>query len=270
MTVLTRGGRSARLRWRAAGAGLDRARLELSPIGLMVAASMPPDEWQARFLASGAHAASTTDIYVNTSRQAGKSTASAALAAWLAWRRRMLILIVSPTLRQSVELGVKVRSYLPYLPVRADTESKLEVALANGSRIVCLPGKPETVRGYSPDLIIADEAAWIADELYEALSPARARTGGRLIALSTPGAPEGWFYTGWSSAGESIERVEVPWTQVSGLSAEVVEAERSLMPEARWRAEFMCEFLRPAGQVFDTSKLAEMVTHEMPDWMTAA
>src|SRR5690606_40537521 len=69
----TRGGRSARLRWRAAGAGLDRARLELSPIGLMVAASMPPDEWQARFLASGAHAASTTDIYVNTSRQAGKS-----------------------------------------------------------------------------------------------------------------------------------------------------------------------------------------------------
>lgn len=260
------GGRSARLRRRHAGVRLGRARLELSPIGLMSAASMLPDRWQAGFLTSGSSTASRSDIYVLTSRQAGKSTASAALAAWLAWRRpRMLVMIVSPTLRQSVELGAKVRSYLPHLPVRVVTESKLSVELANGSRVECLPGRPETIRGYSPDLIVADEAAWISDELYEALSPARARTGGRLVALSTPGAPKGWFYRGWTSGEESgIERVRVPWTEVSGLSAEIVEAERALMPEARWRAEFECEFLRPAGQVFDTSGLAGLVDDELP------
>lgn len=256
------------MRRRAAAAALERGLLEFSPVALMSASGLDPDRWQSGFLVSGSSMNGSGDIYVLTSRQAGKSTSAAALAAWLAWRRRrLLVLIVSPTLRQSVELGQKIRGFLPVLPVRADAESKLEVALSNGSRVVCLPGKPETVRGYSPDLIIADEAAWIADELYEALSPARARTGGRLIALSTPGAPSGWFYTGWSTEElGAVERVRVPWTEVSGLSAEVVEAERALMPEARWRAEFECAFLERPGQVFDVSLLESMVSDELPDW----
>jgi hypothetical protein len=48
----------------------------------------------------------------------------------------------------------------------AVAESALRLELANGSRIVSLPGSGETVRGYSaPRLVIVDEASRVPDEL---------------------------------------------------------------------------------------------------------
>lgn len=242
--------------------------LNLSPVGLMLAASMPPDPWQRRLLLDGSGNSTAGDLYVLTSRQAGKSTSAAALAAWLAWQRsKFMVMVISPSLRQSVELGGKVGGFLHHVPLRRVRDADTNIELENGSRVVCLPGNPDTVRGYSPDLIVADEAAWISDALHEALSPARARTGGRLIALSTPGAPEGWFHTGWTSAEAAVSRIRVPWTDVPALTAEVVEAERALMPAARWRAEFECEFLAPAGQVFNVDLLRPAEDAELPEFV---
>src|SRR5262249_58061446 len=79
-------------------------------------------------------------------------------------------------------------------------ESVLRCELANGSRIVSLPGTERTVRGYSKaDLIIIDEAARVEDSLLVATRPMMAVSegGGRLIALSTPAGKRGWFYEAW-------------------------------------------------------------------------
>ena len=49
----------------------------------------------------------------------------------------------------------------------------------NESRIVRLPGKEETVQGFSAvGLMLIDEAAWVPDELYKAVRPMLAATGG--------------------------------------------------------------------------------------------
>ena len=58
--------------------------------------------------------------------------------------------MLSPTLRQSGELFRKAKELLGAIEGRRlPEETALSLRLANGSRIVSLPGKEGTVRGYS-------------------------------------------------------------------------------------------------------------------------
>src|SRR5918993_1239957 len=72
----------------------------------------------------------------------------------------------------------------PRLP---DSYRKLGMELSNGSRIEALPGTEKTIRGFSEvDLLIVEEAARVADELYYAARPFLAVSGGRPLVLSPP------------------------------------------------------------------------------------
>jgi hypothetical protein len=97
-----------------------------------------PDPWQVEMLRSDAR-----QIALNSCRQSGKSTVAAVLALHAAvYEPSALILLVSPSLRQSRELFAKVidflRSLEPTPPLAED--NKLSCQLSNGSRIVSLPG----------------------------------------------------------------------------------------------------------------------------------
>jgi hypothetical protein len=102
------------------------------------------DPWQARLLRSTA-----PWVLLNCARQSGKSTTTAILALHTALYDPGLILLVSPSLRQSKELFGKVARFLkslePVEPLEEDNRSSCE--LRNGARIVSLPGDPETLRG---------------------------------------------------------------------------------------------------------------------------
>jgi hypothetical protein len=105
-----------------------------------------PDNWQRRLLRS-----QSKWVMLNCCRQSGKSTATAIIALHQAVYDPGLVLCVSPSLRQSRELFVKILGFLknlePVEPLLEDNKSSCE--LANGSRIVSLPGDPDTVRRYS-------------------------------------------------------------------------------------------------------------------------
>src|SRR5262245_19538987 len=90
------------------------------------------------------------------------------------FRPGSLVLLVSPSFRQSSELHRKIADLLhrmtPAPPMLDDL--KLSAAFGNGSRILSLPGSEATIRGYSGvDLIIEDEAARVDDDLYAAVRP---------------------------------------------------------------------------------------------------
>ena len=160
--------------------------LALDPPRLMVACALRPDPWQERFLRERPARA-----LLLASRQAGKSTVTAACALHEAvYRPPSTVLLLSPAQRQSAELLARVRTLLNRLPDPPAVmgEGALSVRLANGSRILSLPGSEATVRGFSADLLVIDEAARVDDSLYEAVRPMLAVTGGRLVALSTPWA----------------------------------------------------------------------------------
>jgi hypothetical protein len=163
-----------------------------------------------------------------------------------------MILMVSPSLRQSSELFKKFLSYLDLLdtePARNE-DTKLSLKLDNDSRVVSLPGSESTIRGYSAvNLLIVDEASRVQDDLYYATRPMLAVSGGRLLALSTPFGKRGWFYQEWST-GEDWQKISIPADQCPRIPASFLESERQSMPRAIFQSEFMCEFTESMDSVF--------------------
>jgi hypothetical protein len=226
---------------------LDRVRTD--PARILVEAGLPPDPWQEDLLRSPSQR-----MLLLCSRQAGKSQVSAALALHEALLRpRSLVLLLSPTERQSGELFKD--KLLPLYdalgrPVPAARESALQMTLANGSRIVSLPGEEGTVRCYSGvRLLVIDEASRVPDALYCAVRPMLAVSRGRLIAASTPFGRRGWFYEAWSGA-EPWKRVKVAAEQCPRITPEFLAEERRNIGERWFRQEYLCEFLEAVGAVF--------------------
>ncbi len=134
--------------------------------------------------------------------------------------------------------------------MRPESESALRLELPNGSRIVSLPGKEATIRSYSGvRLLIVDEASRVPDELYYAIRPMLAVSGGRLIALSTPFGSRGWWYEAWQN-GEGWERYRVPATDCPRITSEFLDEERRTLGQWWFDQEYLCEFLEVQSQAF--------------------
>src|SRR5262249_30741255 len=138
------------------------------------------------------------------------------------------VLLVSRSHRQSRELFRLMTGFFGRLrgPLRR-RQTQEGLVLANGGRIVCLPCKEETVRGYSHvNLIVLDEAARVPDDLYRAVRPMLAVSKGRLICLSTPYGPRGFFHDAWVNGRDDWRRIEVPAAKVPRIGAGFLEEER--------------------------------------------
>jgi hypothetical protein len=202
---------------------------------------MTPDPWQAATLRSSADR-----LLLLCSRQCGKSLTAAALAVQTAFLQPgSLTLLLSPTERQSGELfRDKVKRIYNGLgrPVATATETALTLTLANGSRIVSLPGEEGTIRGYSGvALLVIDEAARVPDPLYFAVRPMLAVSRGRLAALSTPFGRRGWFYEEWHSA-RAWERVKIAADQCPRIAPEFLAEEREALGAHWYAQEYELEF----------------------------
>lgn len=213
-----------------------------------------PDPWQQKFLRSTA-----LQLIFNITRQGGKSTVAAALALHTAiYNADSLILLVSPSLRQSRELFAKIMEFLrdlqPTEQLEADNLSSC--TLANRSRIVSLPGDARTVRGFSsPAMIICDEAAYTEKAVFTALSPMRAANpDSRLIYMSTPnGRVSGnVFYETWANGGPSWERYEIPASACPRISASFLELERQSLGPMLFSQEFECQFIDANTSAFSS------------------
>ena len=227
----------------------DDLIMALDPVELARAAGIEPDPWQARLLRSTA-----PRTLLNCSRQSGKSSMAAILALHTAlYCPGSLTLLVSRAERQSGELFKKVTALYRALgrPVDAESESALQLELENGSRIVALPGKEETIRSYSGvNLLIIDEAARVADETYFSVRPMLAVSGGRLLALSTPFGKRGWWYEAWSG-GAAWERYEITAEQCPRITPEFLKEERAALGSYWYEQEYLVQFIQPIGSVFN-------------------
>jgi len=184
------------------------------------------------------------------SRQWGKSTTAAVLVALRVLREPgALVVIVSPTLRQTAELVLKVRGFVERV-VKLKGRGKLTLELPNGARVLGLPGNECHVRGFSaPTLVVIDEAARVGDLLYKSLRPMLAR-GGDLALLSTPFGERGFFWKEWARGGELWTRVSVKATECERIPESFLEEERRVQGEDWFRQEYLCEFVGMDSQVF--------------------
>jgi hypothetical protein len=213
-----------------------------------------PDAWQADLLRRP-----QPRTLLLCSRQTGKSTTAAALALREALLvPGSLVLLLSPTLRQSGELfrDKTLRLYNALgRPVAAVRETQLTLELSNGSRVVSLPGEEGGIRGYSGvALLVIDEAARVPDELLAAVRPMLAVSKGRLVALSTPAGRRGWFWQAWEGT-EGWERVRVRATECPRITPEFLDQERAALGERAYRQEYETSFEDTEGAVFDPADL---------------
>ncbi|MDP2167470.1 MAG: terminase family protein, partial [Thermodesulfovibrionales bacterium] len=187
---------------------------------------------------------STLKIWL-ASRQIGKSFAVAVEAVNEALTSRCDNLILSSSERQSKEVMQKVYSHLRYLNemsdevVEAESETKEEVVLPNGSRIISLPANPDTVRGFSGNVFL-DEFAFHKDarEIWRAMYPAVTR-GYKVRITSTPNGKSNMFYDLWAHNGRFSKHMTDIYAAVNeGLAVDIDELRAGIGDPDSWAQEF--------------------------------
>jgi hypothetical protein len=148
-------------------------------------------------------------------------------------------------------------------PVAATQESATSLTLANGSKIVSLPSKEETIRGYSRvSLLVCDEAARIPDPLYFAARPFLAVSGGALVALSSAYARLGWFYNEWVGS-RPWQRTKITAYDCPRISREFLDEERETMGDRVFAREYLGEFAEADDAVFSLDDIEAACSDEL-------
>ena len=154
------------------------------------------DPWQEEVLKT------KRNLCLCSGRQVGKSTVISIKAGEEAVKNpNQSIMIISAVERQAFLLFEKVHAYIydnykSMIKKGKDRPTKSQLKLTNGSIIRCLPTGDSGygIRGYTIHALYADEAHFINEDVWAAVSPMLATTGGRINLLSTPKGATGYFY----------------------------------------------------------------------------
>ena len=238
--------------------------LALDPARILRAQGMTPDPWQRDLLLSPA-----PRVLLNCSRGAGKSRTCSALALHTAlFQPGSLVLLLSRALRQATELLRYVkqawRGLGRPLPVRKMTETQIE--FGNGSRVVSLPGREDTIRSFQGvALLIIDEAARVPDELYYSVRPMLNVSRGRLVCLSTPFGARGFFWREWHDTQATWQRVCITWRDCPRIAPEAIADERRAMGDHWVAQEYEASFVSLVGLVYPDFGQAVLDQETVPE-----
>jgi hypothetical protein len=213
--------------------------------------SIKLDEWQKKVLETKGN------ICLRSGRQVGKSTVISVKAGDYAIKNpRKNIMVISSVERQASLLFDKILNYIIAVNPLAiwqtgkERPTKHKIKLKNGSVIYCLPTGEDAhgIRGYTIDLLIADEAAFIPEAVWSAITPMLSTTKGNIILLSTPFGREGYFarcftdksYTPFHISSEDCERIDKVFLQ----------HEKETMTRMQYAQEYLGEFVDELMQFF--------------------
>lgn len=223
-----------------------------------------PDPWQSDFMT-----ANDPRIILNCCRQAGKSTCVGWRVAHKArFKPGYFGVCTAPSDRQSRELFDKIRKPLEMsgaLEVKALTDTLHELKLANGSRIICLPSSPDTIRGFSKaDEILADEAGMIDDEVFGAVEPMLIRSRGSFIMMSTPKGARGHFHRMFTSSNH-WRKFTVGWKEVlpfGHFTLKDLEQFKEEHGQMMFEQEFENRFISAIDSVFSNETIEKALAED--------
>jgi hypothetical protein len=226
------------------------------------------DPWQSDLVRKMASGEAKRAITV-CSRQSGKSTTAAVLAAHTAaYHPGSLTVLLAPTLRQSTELYAKSAAFLRMVPgIKLAQDSATACKLTNGSRIVSLPGEAAGIRGFSaPALVVVDEAAFVPEDggLFDAVLPMLAVSNGSLLLLSTPNGRQGFFHDVWEDQGDDWLPIRVTWEQCPRITPAFIDEQRRINGPRYVAVEFCCEFAEATDQYFSDEDIRAVLAPSLP------
>jgi len=153
-------------------------------------------------------------------RQAGVTTVT---AAWISKKlqtaqpeRPEKVLIVANKRDTAIEMANKIRSFLIQWPdwvnvgFSPDKNSESRFKLNNGCEVKAVATSKDALRGYTPTILIFDEAAYIeAGEDFWAASMASLATGGKIILISTPNGFDPIYYGVYEQAIRGVNNFHI-------------------------------------------------------------
>jgi hypothetical protein len=220
------------------------------------------DEWQRTALTTDRH-----DILLLVSRQGGKGEVATLLALDKVLNDPgSTTVVVSRADRQAKRLLRRIKRRYRQLPdvPPALVDSTYALELRNGAEVLAVPGSEETIRGIEAvDLLVIDEAALVADDLFHAVYPMLAVTDGRCVAMSTARGKRGWFYHEYEEGGPEWHRERITWEQIPRFKPEWIARTRRRLGAFMFAQEFGCEFLDDASQLYATDLVLEALSADV-------
>lgn len=203
---------------------------------------------------------------LNCTRQWGKSTTLAVKAVHHAFTRpHSLTLCISASGRQSALFLEKCRAFLRKLdiPVQSDPDHRLSACLPNGARIIGLPGRDDTTRGFSAvSLLLVDEASRVSDDIIMAMMPAMAAVPDAAFwLLSTPNGCDNFFYQIWTNEHDYPDwtRIQVTAPECPRISPTVLENQRREMAPSMFEQEYLCKFVSADDAIYSIDDLLPLL-----------
>ena len=208
---------------------------------------------------------------LNFSRQIGKSWTAAYLATQKCLMKQNGLVIYLSTGQRAADESLKTcKKFGDAIKVLSDGKITYDstascITYSNGSRIMTLPGKPESCRGWTVDLLVCDEMAFWQqpDECWQAIVPALLNkiAGGdkEIIICSTPLGKNSLFFDLCQRA-----KVENDWKyfEVSihdaikdGLNVDLEQLHKLIPDPIQFSIEFECSFADSSNDFLSPSLL---------------
>ena len=226
---------------------------------------MKLDNWQKEVLE---HKGSIT---IRAGRQVGKSTVIGIKAAQFARDRPgTVILVISASKKQAEWLFDKILGEMLEMAdnkeIRFEREpTRTKIILKNKSEIHCLPAGRTGIfiRGLAIDLLIADEAAYIPENVWRAVLPmvavSRKQRGlGWIILLSTPFGKGGYFFDTFHDT--DFRQFHLSSEQFPRIPKDFLMKEQKRMSKAEYAQEYLGEFIDEYNQFFPTQVIKDCMT----------
>ena len=203
-------------------------------------------------------------------RQSGKSvTVTAYLIHQALFRDNINVAILANKRETSFELMAKLQTSYENLPkwlqqgVLAWNKGSIE--LENGSRITASSTSSSAVRGFSYNIVMLDEFAFVptnvAEDFFSSVYPTiSSGKSTKVIIVSTPNGMN-HFYKLWNDAEKkrnSYNAIEAHWSAVPGRDEAWKQETIANTSDQQFQQEFECDFIGSAGTLITGSKLKSL------------
>lgn len=205
-------------------------------------------------------------ITIRAGRQVGKSEVISEKAVRLARDNDgTYSMILAASQRQSGLLFEKIVAKLSHMDLLADKPTLTRAFLKNGSRIYCFPAGRTGyfIRGFTIDFLFVDEAAYIPETVWLAITPmiavSRKKRGfGWIFLLSTPFGRGGYYYDSFTDP--DFKSFHVSSEKCRRIPSDFLRKERLRMSKQEYAQEYLGEFTEAYNQFFPTELIKRCMT----------
>ena len=178
-------------------------------------------------------------------------------------RNNGLAICISVNSRSASEIISKCRQFAESVKVLSNnaityTSSFDTIRFSNGSRIMSLPSTADSLRGWSAQCVVVDEASfvWKLDKIMQGLAPTLTRDpDAELILTTTPAGKNGPFYALYNNALNDpqwyVQHTTIHDAIADGLNVDL-NSLHSLCPDPDvFAQEYECKFLSEYSSLID-------------------